>query len=168
MPGAIHYLHSIDFPTQDLIASLTVAVSTFVRFFGDPGVDPGVTWPSEVGTRLRTSRRSRPMRSRVVHDDRVAGPGVAEQLVQAVTVDSRAGLLGGPGNSYLMDRGPEARKRRTDVPGARQLVSPRRASSIRFTLSERSGLLMIQQITPSPRTARRTTAATVGVPIRES
>lgn len=97
-----------------------------------------------------------------------AGPGIAGQLVQAVTVDGRAGLLVDPGNSYLMDRGREARKLRTDVPGVRQLLSPRRASSIRFTLSERSGLLMIQQITPNPRTARTTTAATAGVPIRES
>jgi hypothetical protein len=39
---------------------------------------------------------------------------------------------------------------------------------MRFTLSQRSGLLMIQQITPSPRTARTTTVASVGVPIRES
>jgi len=32
-----------------------------------------------------------------VHDDRVAGAGVAEQLVQAVPVGGRAGLLVGPG-----------------------------------------------------------------------
>jgi hypothetical protein len=32
-----------------------------------------------------------------VHDDRVAGPGVAEKLVQALTVDGGAGLLVGPG-----------------------------------------------------------------------
>jgi len=51
---------------------------------------------------------------------------------------------------------------------SRQLASPRRASSIRLTLSQRSGLLMMQQITPSPRTVRTTTVASVGVPIRES
>jgi hypothetical protein len=135
---------------------------------GDPGVDPSAKTPGEVAAKVEDVAEVAADAVEGVHDDFVAGPGVAEQLDQAVTVDGRAGLLAGPGNSYLMDRGREARKRRTDASAARQLVSPRRASSIRFTLSERSGLLMIQQITPSPRTARTTTAAIVGVPIRES
>src|SRR5216683_3627537 len=60
----------------------------------------------------------------------------------------------------------EADEYRAEVPGFRHLASPRRARSIRFTLSERSGLLIIQQITPSTRTARKTAAASAGMPIR--
>lgn len=44
-------------------------------------------------TRLRTSRRLRPIRSRVCTTMVSPGPGVGEQLVQALAVDGGAGLL---------------------------------------------------------------------------
>jgi hypothetical protein len=50
------------------------------------------------------------------------------------------------------------------VPGIRHLASPRQARIIRVTLSERAPLPMIQQITPSTRTTRKTSAASAGMP----
>ena len=76
IPGAIHYLHSIDLPTQDSIALSAVAVSTFARSFGDPGVDPSATTPGEVVDKVEDLAEVADDAVEGVHDDRVAGPGV--------------------------------------------------------------------------------------------
>jgi len=50
--------------------------------------------------------------------------------------------------------------------GVKHLAFPCLASIMRFTRSVRSALLMTQQITPSTSTARKTTAASAGMPSR--
>jgi hypothetical protein len=80
MPGAIRYLHSIDLPAQDSIALPAVAVSTFARFFGDPAADPRATPPGEVVDKVEDLAEVAADAVEDVHDDRVAGPAVAEQL----------------------------------------------------------------------------------------
>ena len=63
-------------------------------------------------------------------------------------------------------RGRGADEGEAEVPGSRHLESPRLASIIRVTLSERSPLLMIQHATPITRTAMKTSAASAGMSSR--
>ena len=61
-------------------------------------------------------------------------------------------------------RDREVGKAEADGFGSRHLTSPCLAKIIRVTLSDRSSLLRIQQVTPSASTARKTSAASAGRP----
>jgi hypothetical protein len=73
------------------------------------------------------------------------------------------GLLPGP---MLWRRDREAGTDGAEDVGVKHLAFPCLASIIRFTRSVRSALLMTQQITASRSTARKTTAASAGMPSR--
>ena len=66
----------------------------------------------------------------------------------------------------LWRRGPEAGTDGAEGVGVKHLAFPCLASIIRFNRSVRSALLMTEQVTASTSTARKTTAASAGMPSR--